>query len=269
MGTLTEKPGPAWQPFTFGGVAAFAYASLSRLWLVQGIVALLSGCAVVWFFAVTCSPVVQEIIGQLPETASLQRGELVGIESPILAEQWFLSVLIDPVAAKERGQTSDLRIDFGARGGKVCSLFGCLYFWYLPMEARLARSALEPWWGAWQPMILAAAGVVSAGMLLLTWALLSLVYAVPVKVLAFFTDRDVSGGGSWKVAGAALMPGAIFMGLAIVLYGIHWLDLLRLLLCFCVHFVIGWVYVIGSPFFLGSLPSTMRLKKNPFANGKS
>ena len=71
-------------------------------------------------------------------------------------------------------------------------------------------------------MVAGFAGVGGLGYifgLLLTWALLATLYFFPVWLVAFYTDRDLNFRASWKVAGAALMPGALLLTLGIVLYG--------------------------------------------------
>jgi len=61
-----EAPLEAWQPLTFGGVAAFAAAPGGRLLAVAALVALLVSAAV-WRLAVTVwSPTISMAIARLP-----------------------------------------------------------------------------------------------------------------------------------------------------------------------------------------------------------
>src|SRR5437016_4878808 len=85
---LKEEPQTraAWQPFTFGGVAAFANARLSRLLLVQLIFAIVASASIVWFCASAYGPVVTRTIEQLPETAALENGTLTGFSKPLVVE---------------------------------------------------------------------------------------------------------------------------------------------------------------------------------------
>jgi len=66
------------------------------------------------------------------------------------------------------------------------------------------------------------------------------------------------------LAGAALMPGAIFFTMAILFYSFGALDLVRLAVAAGIHIIIGWAYVvagvISSPRQQGIDPG----KKNPF-----
>ena len=126
------------------------------------------------------------------------------------------------------------------------------------------RTELGPWWGAWAPAILAmVAGLVVAG-LMVSWACLATVYFLPAWLVGFFANRDLSLRGSWRLAGAALMPGALFMCAAIFLYGWGALDLVRLAVAAAVHWVMGWVYLFASPFCLPRHPAAAA-KANPFA----
>jgi hypothetical protein len=260
-----QPPAHAWQPFTPRGVAAFAYATLGRLWLVQGIVALLAGGVVIWFLNVHCAPVIQDAVRELPESVRLANRELTGIDREIVAGRQFFSLVLDPGLTEPSWQTADVQFLFERGGGRICSLLGCLFFTYPPgLELKLGRSVIEPWWGAWKPMLLAGAGALTALSLLAVWALLALVYSLPVKVLGYYADRDVTWIGSWKVAGASLLPGAVFMTGAMILYGLHWADLLMFLWLFGVHLVIGWVYAASAPFFLERISTSPRSRRNPF-----
>ena len=82
--------------------------------------------------------------------------------------------------------------------------------------------------------------------------------------MGFFANRDLNLRGSWRLAGAALMPGALLICAVIVLYGCGALDLLRLAVVGPVHLVIAWVYLILSPLCVPRHPA-LTVKANPFA----
>src|SRR5207248_2397374 len=105
-----------------------------------------------------------------------------------------------------------VQIEFGRSNFKIFSLFG---FWKFPYPTawRLAfnRVGAVPWWGAWSPPILAiVAGGVVLG-LLSSWVALATLYFLPAWLLGFFANRFVTLQRSWRLAGAALMPGALFL----------------------------------------------------------
>jgi hypothetical protein len=128
------------------------------------------------------------------------------------------------------------------------------------------RVELGPWWGAWEPALLALAAGATIGGLLLSWAALATVYCWVAWLIGLFAKRDLSLRGSWWLAGAALMPGALFMTGAMFLYGLGAIDLVRLAFAQAVHFVLGWVYLVISPFWLPRHPAAAREKANPFRN---
>ena len=234
MNEPVEKAQIAWQPLTMRGVAAFAGASFARLLLVQFIVALFAAGSVVWFLHQAWFPTIGDAIRQLPPQGELRSGRL----------DWH-------------GPTP-LRC-------KVFSLFGCMRCAYPPRwAAAFNRAELGPWWGAWAPAILAIVAVLVVGGLMLSWAILATVYFLPAWLAGFFANRDLSLPGSWRLAGAALMPGALLLSAVVVLYGWGALDLVLLAISAAVHLVMGWVYLCVSPL---SLPRRQAAgaKENPFA----
>ena len=114
---------------------------------------------------------------------------------------------------------------------------------------------LGPWWGAWAPAMLAMAAGLVVMALMASWGCLATVYSLPVWLTGFFANRECGLGGSWRLAGAALMPGALLMCAAIVLYGCGALDLVRLAAAAAAHFVMGWVYLLVSPLRLPRIPA--------------
>ena len=94
--------------------------------------------------------------------------------------------------------------------------------------------------------------------------LLATIYLLPVKALAFFTNRDLNLCQSWRLAGAALMPGVLLMAAAILFYDFGFLDLISLGFIFAAHFILGWIYLFLSLLFVPRLP-TAPSRGNPFA----
>jgi len=161
---------------------------------------------------------------------------------------------------------ADVLVEFGRTDFEVFSLLGYVSRPY-PRDWAVGfnRTELVPWWGAWAPAILAlAAGLVVAG-LMASWVCLGMVYCLPVWLVGLFANRDLSLRGSWRLAGAALMPGALFLCVGIVLYGLGALDLVRLGVAGAVHWVIGWVYLFLGPLSLPRHPAAAAAKANPFA----
>ena len=61
------------------------------------------------------------------------------------------------------------------------------------------------------------------------------------------------------------MPGALLMCIALVVYGLGTLDLVKLLLAAGLHLVIGIVYLVAGAFALVQHDSPAGLAGNPFA----
>ena len=238
----------AWQPFTPRGVAAFAQATFGRLFIVELIVALLAAAAVVWFLQTAWFPTVRESLRQLPEQGVLRNQELSSPRNSIepLAENRWLAFVVNLEGESGAAVRSDLLVEFRRNNFLVCSVFGCLVFNY-PKNYTIDvnRPELEPWWGAWEPILM---GITIVGVvfgLFTAWFLLATFYFVPVRLLAFFKDRELCLSGSWKLASAALLPGALLLTAGIVAYGFGALDLIHLLLVAVLHFVVGWVYLFS------------------------
>lgn len=261
-------PLPAWQPLTFGGVAAFARARWTRLLLVQAVVAVVVAVAVLVVLGRGWFPVVTDAVRTLTDFGSVRGGRLAWpkSEAVVLAENQFLGLAMDVEETGEAGQIADLQVEFTRDRIKLVSLLGYASLPYPPdVEIALSRPALDPWWNAWRPAFLLAGGLGTMAWLFASWGVLATLYAVPVRVLAGLAGRAASAGKCWRVAAAALLPGALWMGGAILLYAAEQLSLAGLGLAFGLHFVIGWVYVLGAPFCLprkGAAP--LATGANPF-----
>jgi hypothetical protein len=267
MDSSVGKPPFAWQPLTPRGVAAFARATLGRLLVVQLVVALLAAGTVVWFLHEAWFPTIGQAISQLPAHGQIRAGRLNWhTNSPAtLAEGHFLALTVDLQHAGEARSPAHIQVEFGERDFKVFSLLGFVQGAYPSgWVIRANRLDLVPWWGAWAPAILGIVVGVVIVWLLLIWAVLATVYFVPVWLLGFFANRDLSLPGSWRLAGAALMPGALLLTAAIFCYGSGAFDLIRLALAGAAHLVLGWVYLIVAPLRLPPHPEADGVKANPF-----
>ena len=275
MNETAEATTFAWQPLTPRGVAAFARASLRRLLLVEFIVALLAAAAVIWFLHEVWFPTVREAIRQLPTQGEVRQGKLAWRgDSPVhLAGDRFLAIVVDLNHEAEVGREADAAVEFGQRECRIYSLLGYVAVNYpAGWMIALNQAELEPWWGAWEPAILAGVGTIVVLGLMASWALLAVLYSLPALLAAFFANRGLNWRAGWRLASAALMPGALVLDAAIFLYGVSILDFVRLGLCAALHFVIGWIYLFASPLFLPRHPAAPTSKGNPFtaspADGK-
>jgi hypothetical protein len=264
-------PQVAWEPVTPRGVAAFAHAPLRRLLLVQLIVALLGGGAVAWLLQAGVFPTVTTAIEQLPTDGEIRQATLDWrASSPrLLADGRFLSFAVDLDHSGEMRSLAHFQFEFGRKDVLVNSLLGYASVAY-PEGWIIAfnRAELEPRWGAWRPMFLALAVAGVMVYLLASWMVLATLYCGPVWLLGFYANRDLTLQASWKLAGAALMPGAFVMLAAILAYGLGLLDLVQLGFALALHVLVGWVYLGVSVVFVPRL-SGATTGANPFAPRKT
>jgi hypothetical protein len=248
-------------------VAAFARASFSRLFILQFIVALLAAGAVVWFLRTAWFPTVRAAIAQLPSEGQVSQRELQVPRRPVkpLAESRFLSISLGSDQPGPRGRFADVQIELRKRDVQICSLLGCLFLRYPPeCTIQVNRPELEPWWGAWRTTLLWLSAAAVIVVLWLSWLLLATLYFPIPRLVAYYADRELTWAGSWRLAAAALMPGALLLTLAIVLYGGGALDLVRLGVFGALHLLVGWVYVVISPLSLPRLSRDTLTVRNPF-----
>jgi hypothetical protein len=197
----------------------------------------------------------------------LTRGSLDwrGESTTGLADNIFLGVIVDLNHSGGARIPAHVQAEFGRHDLKLFSLFG---FWKIPYPTgyRVAfnRAELVPWWGAWAPPILAIAAATVIVSLLLSWIFLATIYFLPAWLIGFFANRVVTFRGCWLLSGAALMPGAVFLTLAICLYGLGFLDLVRLIAAGAVHLLIGWAYTIAGTLALPRDRAADSGRTNPF-----
>ena len=263
--TASKSSPTAWEPLTPRGVAAFARARLGRLLVVQFIVAVLAAVAVDCFLDLGCFPTITAAIKQLPDQGDIRTSQLKwhGESPALLAEGGFLAFDVDLEHTGQIHSPAQVQIEFGRETVRVFSLLGYREWNYPPgWIVAFNRTELEPLWDAWRPDILAiATGAIIVG-LMLAWAVLATVYFFPVWLVCFFADRELNFRQCWRLAGAALLPGALLLAAAIAFYGLGALDLIQMSFAFGAHLVLGWIYLFISPLFLQRVSPSE--KRNPF-----
>jgi hypothetical protein len=253
MSATPETPGRfAWQPLTPAGVAAFANASFRRLAAITAVVLLVLGLSLAFFVATAWLPVIDRSLAELPQGILLHQERLTFLnpQPRMLAEGPALSLALTPGRSVGLGSLSDVEIEFGDRHIFICSLLGCLVAPY-PGTAEpvaLERMEVQSWWGAWRPAIwfgLTLAALIPA---VVAWLFQATLYAVPLWMIAFFKDRNLNLPGAWRLAAAAVLPGMLFLSIAIVSYGLQVLDLVRFLACITVHLLVIWTFAVAAVF---------------------
>jgi hypothetical protein len=269
MSTTTPAPLPAWEPLTPRGVAGFARARWWRLLLAQVVVALAAAGIMGWFLEEEWFPVVHSAIWQLPEQGEIRGQQLTWTNGAMnLAGNHFLGFGVDPEHSGQLARTAQVQLEFGRRDAEIILATGTWTLEY-PAGWRIAfnRAEVGAWWGAWEPALFAGA---TAGMfvgLLISWMVLATLYFVPVKLIALYEDRELRWGQSWRLAGAALLPGALFLIFGMLIYVLSSMALAQLGVVWVLHFVVGWIYLFVSPFFLPRAV-TAAPKGDPFKRDK-
>jgi hypothetical protein len=258
----------AWQPLTPRGVAAFAHARLDRLLVVQFLVALLTAVAAVWLSHVAYLPTVRDAISRLPAQGEIHAGKLDwhGDSPQRLAAGSFLSFAVDLDHTGQVRSPAHVQIEFGRTTFLAIALFGqCEMAYPAGWIISFNRTELKPWWGAWEPPLIGMSALAMLAGLMVSWALLATLYAFPAWLFGFFANRDLRFRSSWKLAGAALMPGTLLLIGALVLYGMRFIDLAGLAFLAAAHVVLGWIYLFVSAWYVSRHPGDVSVRKNPFA----
>jgi hypothetical protein len=261
----------AWQPLTPRGVAAFARAPLMRLLLVQFIFALAAAIAVVWFLRTAWFPTIRAAVENLPAQGEMKSGKLewTGDSPRLLAEGHFLAFVVDTNHTGVLRSPAQIQVEFGRDDIYFYSLAGYKEWPYPPdWNFGVNRAALKPWWGAWEPPILWLAFAGTMAWCLAGWWVLATIYFLPIWLGGFFGNRDLKFFQSWRLAGAALMPGALLMIAAIVAYGFGFLDLVQLAAVVVAHFLVGWVYAFWGVWVTPKIQPGSVPVKNPFATAE-
>lgn len=272
MNLSALTPRSAWLPLTPRGVAAFARARYRRLLVAQFLVALLVGAVTVWLLRAAFLPPLHTALERLPDGAHLVDGTLnwPSTAPVLLGENRFFSVAVDLNHSVNYASSAHVQLQFGEHDWQVASVFGVLDIASLDtrypqhLTLPLDRAAVEPWWSAREPFFLLFIMLGVMAGLFCSWLFLATLYAPVAWLAGFYTNRELSLGGSWRLAGAALLPGALVMSGALVLYGLRWFGLGRLGLAFTLHLVVGWIYLFLSPLFLPRHPETPPAGANPF-----
>jgi hypothetical protein len=125
----------------------------------------------------------------------------------------------------------------------------------------LARNDWEPKWPAWKPAVITYLFFGTILGLFATWIALGILYAVPARLMAFILKRSLSLWGAWKLSVAALLPAAILLTAAIGVYGLGQIRIAELIATWVLHFVVGWIFIVGA---MIRLPRNQKTVKNPF-----
>jgi hypothetical protein len=262
---------PAGQPFTFGGVARFAHASLGRLLLAQLIFGVLTGLAVMWLAALGWAPVIDEAVSKLPETGGIQNGALQWSERSgrLLGANHFLSIEVVLQNTPRQSAGADVCIETHVTFFVVRSLLGAASIPYpRAMNLTLNRATTVPAWGAWRAPLLFALIPGTALILMLTWWLVAIPYSFIALTIAGLFRRDLNLRTAWKLSVAAQLPGSLLMAFAIALYASGQVAVLFIAVMFVAHFIPAILYLLISPVLVPKRAHAVSDEDNPFETEK-
>lgn len=257
------EPTNAWQPFTFRGVAAFAFASWGRTALVLLVAAVVVSGFVVWGLSISLVPDFETALARLPEQGAIDHGQLkwAGDFPATLSDGPFVTITISDGSTPPSLMT-DWKIELRPSLLHACWFLGCADFPYPPDRViPINKPFLDPWWGAWRPAVLWVAGLLSTLIFLLLSAVLSFVYLWPARLLAFFLDRRLTLGGAWRLSVAAVAPALLVFAAAAMSYATGTISLILLLLAVPAYVLASALYVSGA---LTRLPRLVPAPDNPF-----
>ncbi|MCF7669152.1 MAG: hypothetical protein K9N48_05185 [Verrucomicrobia bacterium] len=263
------KSTSAWQPLTFGGVAAFGRSSFARLLTFEAVAGCIAAVIILWSADKALLPAFEEAITKIPAEGAVRNGRLnwhVNVPEK-LGTGKFAAILYLEDAQVNTGHVADFQMEILRDGIRLRSLPGTMYLsypngWIIEFN----RTFLEPWWGAWSPVVYLGIFFISLLLLMAAWTLLGFIYAFPLRFLIFFYDRNIDFAGTCKLATAAQFPGAIVMCTGIVLYTLQHINIFGLLIFTATHFCLPWIYMIVSPLFLQRVSASIGLNTNPFAS---
>jgi hypothetical protein len=241
------QPFRAWQPLTFGGVARYAFDWIGRLFVTALIVSIIVTATVLFTVRRAWVPVLERAIAAAPAGAEIRSGHFTAPETLRIEDSPYLSIRFDPNGNLTARSTSEIEITFEPTQLRLHTLLGSKLFPYPPYwSLELNRAQLEPWWGAWKPAVFAYIAFGSVAQLFASWVALGILYSVPTRIAAAIARRQLTLWGAFKMSVAALMPGAIFLSIVIALYGLGQLRLVELAVSWALHFVFGWLFLVGA-----------------------
>ncbi|MBL9134446.1 MAG: hypothetical protein JNK85_01195 [Verrucomicrobiales bacterium] len=250
-------------PTTFGGVAALACGPVRWLLSWQAFTATAIGAALTLVLLLTWARDIEQAIADVGTAGEIRDGRFY----PSTPKSWlvrnssFLGIAVVGDPADEPISAADVNLWIEPEGWSMHSLFGRLDGRYpATLRASVDRVEMSGLWSAWKAPILLTFGLATTIGVLMTWVLLATVYSPVLRLVSGFLNRDVGLGDCWKLAAAALLPGALLMTGAFGLYATHQLALVGLLLASPLHILVGWIYCLGGVWRLPKIVSG----PNPF-----
>lgn len=238
------------------------------LWILGVATALIAGVAFAWALQRTWLPVVRVAVSNWPGLVRCQQGrfEFPTDQPRLLAEGHDLALILDPRHDGTIRTPAWVQVQWGI---STLRLRGPLGEW----EARFPRgwtferdpASARATWEAWEGVLLVGLALTAAVSLLLAWPVLATVYWPGLSLVARLLGKQAQGRVLWRIGLLAQLPGAWFMIASLFGFGSGWLNLLRLLVAFGLHWILTWGVLAGLVLCLPRRARTVASPANPFA----
>ena len=268
--TVSRRSRGAWQPFTGNGVSRFADASGSRALGFLGGFALTTALVLGWALHTTWWPVVDQAVREFPENGpALVQGRFNWPETAprLLADSPHLGVAVRPSNLDLLGRTADLQLELLPETLRLAGIAGFVDLpWPATTTLPLGRLQAQAAWDAWKRPVLAALIVTAATAMMVIWSLLALTLALPLRIVAFLVQKQITLGGCWRLSAAASMSGSLVLNLGLGGYVMRWLPWPALAAVVVIHLLVKSLFLSWG---LVSRPRKSRTASvpNPFQPG--
>jgi hypothetical protein len=199
----------------------------------------------------------------------------------LLADSPHLGVAVRPSNLDLLGRTADLQLELLPETLRLAGIAGFVDLpWPATTTLPLGRLQAQAAWDAWKRPVLAALIVTAGTAMMLIWSLLALTLALPLRIVAFLLQKQITLGGCWRLSAAASMSGSLVLNLGLGGYVMRWLPWPALAAVVVIHLLVNglslsWGLVsrpkksraasVPNPFHPGDAKSSSRKSgSNPF-----
>ena len=228
---------------------------------------LLAG-SVAYFVATSWWRVVDAFVQGLPAEGRVEAGVLEWPNKPgVATSNRHLEIRVSAGKPTSSASTSDFTLGFFRDRIRIAGVLGYVDLAYRDFQLDFPLNSIDiaPYWEAWKNPMIVFSGFLSAVVILATWWMLSVIYSPMTRVMASLFAGQLSWPQAVQVSAAGLLPAALIIVVAIVLYAEKQLNLFALGGVWIAHVVIGWVFVCGGAIMGGrQVRRSQVIADNPF-----
>jgi hypothetical protein len=138
------------------------------------------------------------------------------------------------------GRTADLQLELLPETLRLAGIAGFVDLpWPATTTLPLGRLQAQAAWDAWKRPVLAALIVTAATAMMVIWSLLALTLALPLRIVAFLLQKQITLGGCWRMSAAASMSGSLVLNLGLGGYVMRWLPWPALAAVVVIHLLVN------------------------------